>query len=143
MGHSFTTYRNKHIRSKDYKIETWLFFICREIDDMKNKPDWLLVARNAWLEEARISVNGCMDPRLDEYLDTNEKLELFKEICQKIMVKLAGFGEMIPKEYLNELCEKKPPCHIMEDNETELYFGYGKALLTLLAGKQSEECVSA
>ena len=142
MGHSFTTFRNKHIRSKDYKIETWLFLVVREIDEFENCPSWLEESRHNWLEEAQLSLNGCMDLQFDKFLNSQEKVNLFREICKEIIGKLESFGEKIPKDFLNELCGYKPPCDIKDDNQTQLYLSYGKALLKLLDGEQTEKLVN-
>ena len=143
MGHSFTSYKDKHIRSKDYKVETWLFLIVREADKILEKEPWLKEARDHWNDQATIAVNGCIDPDLDQYLTDDYKVKVFRSICQRIYSNLLTYGEKIPKEYLNELHNLRPPFDIREDNDAELYLRYGRALLALIDGKQSEECVSA
>ena len=142
MGHSFTSFNDKHIRSKDYKVETWLFLICREIEKLSDKPEWLRSAHEKWLSEARLSINGCMDPEFDEILDTNEKVEIITKYFEKGLSILESFGGTISKEFLNEVCEKSPPFHVMEDNEAELYLSYGRAVISLLKGNQVEKCIS-
>lgn len=143
MGHSFTSFKEKHIRSKDYKVETWLFLIVEEADKVLEDENWLEDARDYWQDQAEISVNGCIDPDLDRFLTDGRKIKVFRSMCQRIYSKLVRFGNKIPKEYLNNLLGLSPPFDIKEDNDTELYLRYGRALLRLLDGKQSEDCISA
>jgi len=143
MGHSFTSFREKHIRSKDYKVEVWLFLIAKKFDAWVDNEFWLTEAIKHWKEQADLSLNGCIDPDLDAYLIDDYRVEILKEICASIQADLSGFGEMIPKEYLNDLCNYKPPYEIKHDNESELYLSYGRKLLDLLSGNQSSECENA
>ena len=143
MGHSFTSFHGKHIQSRDYKIETWLFLIVKEIDVLIDKEPWLLEARNYWEDQAVISINGCIDPDLDHFLIDEHRVKVFRDICQKINLELLKHGEKISKDYLNELCRYKPPYDVKGDNETELYLSFGKALLELLDGNQNEEVKNA
>ncbi len=143
MGHSFTSFRDKHIRSKDYKIETWLLLVVREIDALPEKAKWLVEARNNWEGQGKHGVNGCIDPNLDAYLVTESKIAIFKELVEKVHSNLNEFGPMIPKEYLNQLHGLESPNDIREDNEAELYLSFGSKLLSLLDGSQSDECIDA
>ena len=140
MGHSFTTFREKHIRSKDYKVETWLFLIVKEARKMVDAEPWLRRAILHWEKQATMPINGCIDPDLDQFITDDHKSKVLRTICQKIITDLKQFGDKIPKEYLNELCGYKPPNWIMEDNDTELYLVYGRALHGLLGGRQDELC---
>ncbi|MFZ5986884.1 MAG: hypothetical protein ACOYWZ_07155 [Bacillota bacterium] len=144
MGTSFTSYNDKHIRSKDYKIEVWLLLLCKEIGEMSNAPEWLEKAKTYWFEHAKDHVNGVMDPCLDEFITDNSKLQLFLELCKKVYSSLLGFGEKISADYINNLYgyEKTFDYRIREDNLTELYLSYGRFLIKLLEGKQENEVES-
>ncbi len=143
MGHSFTSFREKHLRSKDYKIETWLLLIVREIDALPEKANWLVEARKYWEGQGKHGVNGCIDPNLDEYLVSGNRIDIFKGLVGKAYSKLNEFGTMVPKEYLNQLHGFESPNDIREDNEAELYLLYGRKLLSLIDGSQLEECLDA
>ncbi|MBH3340979.1 hypothetical protein I5L51_17855 [Pseudomonas mendocina] len=139
MGHSFIDFRGKYIRSKDYKIETWLRLMAQEIDSLAASPVWLRDARDFWIDHARSYANGCMDPELDRLIKNNEQLNALLTLCKSVQSKLQSFGQAIPKEFLNELCELKPPSHILEDNDPELYLEYVRALIQLLEGWQTND----
>jgi hypothetical protein len=139
MGHSFTDFRGKHIHSKDYKIETWLRLMVQEIDSIIAPPVWLCNAREFWIDHVRNYVNGCMDPELDRLIKNDDQLNTFLTLCKSVQSRLQSFGQTIPKEFLNELCELNPPNHILKDNDTELYLKYAGALIQLLEGRQANE----
>jgi hypothetical protein len=143
MGHSFTSFREKHIRSKDYKVETWLLLVVSEIDDLTDKPEWLNQARVCWEDQGMQGVNGSIDPNLDDYLIDDDRINMFKTLCCRVYSKLEGFGETIPREFLNRLHELESPNDIREDNVTEPYLSFGRKLKSLLDGEQTEECVDA
>jgi hypothetical protein len=143
MGHSFTSFKDKHIRSKDYKVEVWLLLIVEKAADWMEEEPWLEAAMAYWREQAELSINGCLDPYFDAYLLSEHQIEVMKEICTSIQSDLNRFGKVIPKEYLNNLCGYKPPYDIKQDNDTELYLIYGQKLLTLLSGNQVVECENA
>ncbi len=143
MGHSFTSFRGKHVRSKDYKIETWLRLMVRQIENLPAVPDWLLKARDYWVEHARNYANGCMDPELDRYITTDKQREQVLELCNHIQKQLELSGEFISKDFLNELCECSPSHHIVEDNATDLYLRFNQAMLKLISGQQAIEVENA
>ncbi len=139
MGHSFTDFRGKHILSKDYKIETWLRLMAQEIDFLAVSPAWLRDVRDFWIDHARNYANGCFDPELDRLIKSDEQLNTLLALCRSVQSRLQDFGQVIPKEFLNELCELNPPSHILEDNDSELYLRYVRALIQLLEGRQAND----
>lgn len=143
MGHSFTSFKEKHIRSKDYKVEVWLFLVVEKVTNRLEQEPWLKEAMVHWREQAELSINGCIDPDFDKYLVNEHHIEVMKEICTSIQNDLSNFGKVVPKEYLNDLCGYEPPFDIKQDNESELYLSYGQKLLDLLSGKQVVECENA
>ncbi len=143
MGYSITCFKYKQIMSKDYKIEIWLRLICKEIESMQNTPEWLCNAQEYWAEHVDNYINGCIDPRLDDFLISDERVNLFIDICQRVNEYLTRFGERIPKEYLNNLCSYQKAFEIMEDNLTGLYLSYGSALMRLLKGEQEKQTEKA
>ena len=143
MGHSFTSFKEKHIRSKDYKVEVWLFLIVEKSVDWLAQEPWLKEAIVYWREQAELSINGCIDPDFDTFLISEDRVGVMKEICTSIHKDLSNFGKYLPKEYLNNLCGYKPPFDIKQDNESELYLSYGQKLIDLLSGNQIVECENA
>lgn len=90
-----------------------------------------------------MAINGCIDPCFDIYLTTEHRVEILKNICASIQNDLIAFGEIIPKEYLNNLCGYEPPDEIKMDNESRIYTEYGNKLLVLLSGNQEVDCENA
>lgn len=141
MGHSFTTYKNKHIRSKDFKIEVWLFLLVEKSSSLTREYGWLTEAIENWKETAENPINGCMDPEFERFLTDTDKEEAFIELCSSIIEDLESFGEYVPKAYINKLCAYKPPYDVKVDNDTELYLSYGRRLVALISGNQQEKTV--
>lgn len=139
MGHSVTLYGDKRIITKDYKIEIWLRNICNQIEAMDKVPKWLEEAQEYWAEHVENYVNGCLDPRFDEILTSEERKELFITLCQKVYRQINSFGDKIPKEYMNKLCGYEKPFEVMEDNKADIYLKYGNALISLLRNEQKDE----
>ncbi|OZG71059.1 hypothetical protein BTA51_23445 [Hahella sp. CCB-MM4] len=140
MGHSFTTFKEKHIRSKDSKVEVWLFLIVEKAKYLMDQEPWLKEAIAHWQEQAELSINGCIKPDFDTYLVSEHHVEIMIGICTSIQNDLNRFGKYIPKEYLNNLCGYQPPYEIKQDNDSEQYLSYGQKLLDLLSGNQVVEC---
>lgn len=143
MGYSITSYIDKNIMSKDYKMEVWFRLICKEISNIPSIPEWLCEAQNYWLEHVDNYVNGCFDPKLDEFLTNSERVSLFIDLCQKVYEFLKSFGDKIPKEYLNSICNYQKPFEVIKDNSVDLYITYGNALIRLLKGEQEKQTENA
>lgn len=143
MGYSITSYIDKNIMSKDYKIEVWFRLICNEISNIPNIPEWLCEAQNYWLDHVDNYVNGCFDPKLDEFLTNSERVSLFIDLCQKVYEFLKSFGGNISKEYLNSIGNYQKPFEVIEDNSADLYITFGNALIRLLKGEQEKQTENA
>ena len=141
MGHSFTTYKGKSILSKDFKVQTWLYLICREIDKAEDIPEWVIEAKRHWMQEAEDCINGLINPEFDIFLNCEEKENFIIGICENIYNEFLSLGNKVPKSYLNELLKREQNDYdrIREDNDTEIYLNYGKALMDLLKGQQIDE----
>lgn len=143
MGYSITEYKEKKIISMDFKIEIWLRHICREVTKISDVPLWLDKAQKYWVDHVENYVNGCIDPRLDDFLTNDGRRDCLIKICERIYKEIEGLGDYIPKEYLNNLCKYQKPFQIIEDNKTDIYLKYGKALIILLKGEQKNEIENA
>jgi len=143
MGYSITSYIDKNIMSKDYKIEVWFRLICKEISNIPSIPEWLCEAQKYWLDHVDNYVNGCFDPKLDEFLTNSERVSLFIDLCQKVYEFLKSFGDNISKEYLNSIGNYQKPFEVIEDNSADLYITYGNALIRLLKGEQEKQTENA
>jgi len=135
MGHSTTVFREVGFTAKDWKLEVWLHLLAREVDQMPNPPAWLSTARDFWREQATLSINGCIDAGLDEFLTDEERVAIVRNIAQHVFNSLLRFGERVPRDFLNDLCHPPPSSKWPQDVETELFLRYGRALLKLLDGK--------
>lgn len=137
MGHSTTVFRGVGFTAKDWRMEVWLRLLAREVDRMQSPPSWLSAARDYWLNQAELSINGCLDAGLDEFLTDKERIAMVHSLVQRAFDILHRFGERVPSEFLNELCQPKPSDVWPKDVEAELFLRYGRALLKLLDGKMT------
>lgn len=139
MGHSITSYKGKNIISKDYKIEIWFKYICKEIDKIDKLPKWLAEAKRYWKDQVSDYSVGCIDVQLDKFLLNEEEKLLFIKICENIYNKLSKFGDIIPKEVINTIGEYEFPFEVRENVKVEHYLSYGRALIRLIKGEQKKE----
>ncbi len=137
MGHSTTVFRGVGFTAKDWKLEVWLHLLAREVDKLANPPTWLTAIRDFWREQATLSVNGCIDAGLDEFLTAPERITVVRNLAQQVLSSLIHFGKHVPGNFLNELCQPPPSSPWPQDVETELFLQYGRALLKLLDGKMT------
>src|SRR5947208_1239567 len=135
MGHSTTHFRGASFTTKDWKLAVWLHLLARQIDEMLHSPDWLKTARDHWREQATLSINGCISPSLDTFLTDEERIETFTKLVQRNYSALLLFGDKVPRDFLNSLCQLPPQLQFPEDIPTELLLACGRALLKLLGGK--------
>jgi hypothetical protein len=135
VGHSFTDFHGVGFTAKDWKVQVWLHLLVCEIDRLPQPPQWLCSAREYWREQAILAINGCVDPRLDFYLTDDERVALLRQIAQHVYSDLRAFGESVPRDFLNTLCELSGQSQYREDVRTDLFLDYGRALLKLLDGK--------
>ena len=137
MGHSWTSFNGQHLHTKDHVLTFWLFLIGREIKQSYSHINWLMEAREHWLEEAKVSINGCIDPKLDEYLNTDEKVTQFTQVISSIVAQFESFGDNNPTRFLNEVYQYSYPFEIMKEYETQYYLVYGQDLLRLVSSLES------
>ena len=137
MGHSTTVFREMGFTAKDWKLEVWLHFLVREIDQMPRPPDWLCKARDYWSEQATLAINGCIGTELDRFLIDDERVAVVRKLVQHVYDSLHRFGEQVPRDFLNALCQlpQEGRGSFPHDIQTELLLSYGRALLKLLSGK--------
>jgi hypothetical protein len=137
MGHSSFDFRGAGFISKDWKVTVWLHLLVREADRMPAPPPWLVEARDHWQEQATLAINGCIDPSLDTFLTSDERVAVVCEMTQRALSALVQFGDRVPCDFLNGLCQVPPSRQWPQDVETELFLRPGRALLKLLHGKMT------
>jgi hypothetical protein len=92
-------------------------------------------ARDHWREQATLRINGCIDPNLDAYLIDDQRFAVVRNLAQRVYNSLLQFGEQVPRDFLNALCQLPAREQYQQDMKTELFLVYGRALLKLLNGK--------
>lgn len=135
MGHSITDFRGVGFTARDWKLEVWLQLLAREVDQLPSPPAWLAAARDHWREQANLRINGCIDPNLDAYLIDDQRVVFVRNLAQRVYNSLLQFGEQVPRDFLNALCQLPVREQYSKDMQTELFLVYGRALLKLLNGK--------
>jgi hypothetical protein len=137
MGHSTTVFGGVGFTAKDWKLELWLNLLAREVDKVTKPPSWLMTIRDYWRQQAKLSINGCIDAGLDAFLTDRQRVAVVRNLAQQVFNSLLHFGERVPHDFLNDVCQPPPSCEWSQDVETELFLGYGRALLKLLDGKMT------
>jgi hypothetical protein len=66
------------------------------------KAGWLQDWEAYWVDHKMSHANGCTDIALDAFLDSQEKVAIFRRFLAKYDTWLSGFGESIPTEVINE-----------------------------------------
>lgn len=96
MGNSSIRFRGKWLSVGDYTLESWLYFLACEVDELSEKPDWLLEAQAYWNIEARIQINiGTVDANLDKFVVDDERLQMMLQLAQATMIRLKTYGEEV------------------------------------------------
>ncbi len=137
MGHSTIVFHGVGFTTKDWKLEVWLHLLAREVDQMPNPTPWLITARDFWREQAKLSINGCLDAGLDDFLTDEERVKIVRSLAQRAFNSLHGFGERVPRDFLNNLCQPQPSDQWPQDVEAELFMRTGRALMKLLDRKMT------
>jgi len=122
-------------------VQVWLHLLVREVDQLREQPEWLPEAREYWSEQATIAINGLICPRLDYFLIDEADVDLMRKLVQRVIGRLREFGDIVPRDFLNDLCQLPAHSQFTKDIATEEFLAYGRALRKLLDGKmQSQEC---
>ena len=141
MGTTSTSFRGVTLLARDWKVQVWLHLLVREVDRLDDRPEWLLEARKYWSETATIAINGLVCPRLDYFLIDEADVALMRRLVQRVISTLRQFGEFVPRDFLNDLCQLPAHSQFTKDIATEEFLAYGRALRKLLDGKmRTQEC---
>ncbi len=104
MGNSILSFRGNNLSGGDYTVESWLYFLACEIDELPEKPDWLLDAQVYWNIEARIQINiGTVDANLDKYVTDDERLQVMLQLAQATMSRLKTYDKEVGAANVKDL----------------------------------------
>ncbi len=134
MGSSFIDFKDYGFWSRDDGIEVWLSLLVREIDRLDSVPDWLKEARDHWLLQATVGFGGWIHPQLDDYLVTQDRINLVLMLSERVLKWLNEQGEYFSQEYLTSLDTSRESWWTAEI-EVEMFAQVGRKFIELLRGE--------
>ncbi|GIK37925.1 MAG: hypothetical protein BroJett011_17580 [Chloroflexota bacterium] len=143
MGTSFIDFKDYGFWARDPTLEVWLYWLVQEIDKLDSLPEWLKEAREEWYIQATLGLVGSINPQFDDYLLTQERVNLVLLLCERVLQWLEEQGEYLSKEYLNSLGVGGPGSEWTADVEVELFAQLGRKFVELLSGEVSTDAVTS
>jgi len=135
MGSSFTDFKNYGFWARDAHLDLWLYLLVREIDRLEPKPRWLKEANDDWYEQATMALTGCISPRLDNYLVSQDKIDLVIMLSERALKLLSEQKGYINGAYLNSLSIGGGGYQPNTDFEIENFVAVGQKFIELLRGE--------
>lgn len=137
MGTSFIDFKDYGFWARDAALEVWLYWLVQEIDQLDSLPEWLQEAQEDWYIQVTVGLVGSINPQLDDYLLSQERVNLVLLLCERVLKWLKEQGKYLSKEYLNSLGIGGPGSEWMAEVEVELFAQLGRKFVELLSGEVS------
>src|ERR1051325_4316007 len=135
MGSSFIDFRGYGFWARDATIEVWLYLLVQESDRLETKPDWLKETRDHWHIQATVGFVGWVHPQLDDFLISQDRINLVMGLCERALKWLNNQGEYLPRNYLNSLGVGGEGASWTVDVEVALFTQTGRKFIELLRGE--------
>lgn len=137
MGSSFIDFRDYGFWAWDGAVEVWLYLLVQEIDKLESIPDWLKEARDHWLLQATVGFVGWIHPQLDNYLVSQDRINLVVTLSEHVLKWLSDQGEYVAQKYLNSLGLPHAGAWGTgaADVEAEIFARIGRKFIELLRGE--------
>jgi hypothetical protein len=135
MGSSFIDFKGYGFWARDTHIDLWLYLLVREIDKLESGDDWLKGAREHWLEQATVAFVGWVHPQLDDYLTSQERVDLVIRLSERVLKLLNEKGGHVSGEYLNARGIGGGGYQPATTWEMENFVGVGRKFVELLKGE--------
>jgi len=132
MGSSFIDFKNYGFWARDAGIEVWLYLLVQEIDRLESIPDWLKETRDHWHTQATVGFSGWIHPQLDDYLISQDRINLAVTLSERVLKWLNEQGEYLSQGYLNSLGVGGTGSQWVADVEVEMFARVGRKLIELL-----------
>ena len=100
---SLIVFHDGAMRARDSVVEMWFALIVQELNKINSPPLWAIEMKNAWLDQIGLSLNGCVGPELQKYLDREERVELVISLSDEALVWLSRQGLFFDTEQFNYL----------------------------------------
>jgi hypothetical protein len=86
MATSFVGFNNKGFWCEDAYLEVWLLFLIEELkyQTIYHNYDLLSYVINDWYTYATLGFVGCIDLDLDNIIKSNDELELFLHVANRV-----------------------------------------------------------
>ena len=135
MGTSFIDFKGYGFWARDASIELWLYLLVQEIDKLESKPEWLKEARDHWHTQATVGFAGWIHPQLDNFLISQDRIELVVGLSECTLRGLGNQGEYLSRDYLNSLRVGGEGSWWARDVEVEMFAQTGRKFVELLKGE--------
>ena len=136
MGSSFIDFKDYGFWARDAGIEVWLYLLVQEIDKLESIPDWLKEARDHWFLQATVGFVGWIHPQLDEYLVSEDRVNLLIMLSERVLKRLNEQGAYLSAAYLNSLGVGGNGYHQWTAAvEVEIFARVGRKFIELLRGE--------
>jgi hypothetical protein len=135
MGSSFIDFKDHGFWARDTHIDLWLYLLVREIDKLESIPAWLKAAREHWHEQATVAFVGWVHPQLDDYLVSQDRVDLIVQLSDRVWNLLNKNGEYLSGEYLNARGIGGGGYQPTTNWEIECFIGVGRKFIELLKGE--------
>ena len=138
MGSSAVTFREGVLFDKDGVVEVWFSVLLDSLDKSSNLPEWVDMLQKQWREQVWLAINGCISPKLEEFLTDEARIHFVCNFADAAIVWLRKQGPELSKDVLNELITRvtrEKYDSYFGSNPTEKYILYGEAFIQLLRGE--------
>ena len=135
MGSSFIDFKDYGFWARDAGIEVWLYLLVQEIDKLESIPDWLKETRDHWYTQATVGFVGWVHPQLDDYLVSQDRINLAVTLSERVLKWLNEQGEYLSPSYLNSLGVGGAGVQWAADVEVEIFARVGRKFVELLRGE--------
>ncbi len=134
MGSSYTDFRGKGFTAKDGQVCVWLFLLVEEIEKVETPPAWLCELKKHFHEQSTLSINGCVNPDLDELVTDDTRTKMLIELAESALQRLREASPRITlmTEYSYST---DGPDSICNDVDIRIHERYGVEFIRLLKGE--------
>ena len=103
MSSTYVRFRDRGFEANDAALEVLLALLVREIDRLRDAPDWLREIREEWNIQSTAGFSFGVMPGLDHFVNSEEKRQTIIALAGKALQKLESYGPVITRDQLNAL----------------------------------------
>jgi hypothetical protein len=103
MSSTYVRFRDRGFEASDSTLEVLLALLVKEIDHLRDVPDWLRETRDEWYLQSTAGFGFGVIPGLDRFVTSDDRRQTILRIAASALEKLKAYGPVIPAETLNSL----------------------------------------